>query len=63
MLMELESRTAKSLPECRGLTALLQAVSLDRLIEQDRDNIPRIPNSIRSGSSLQRRGESEHDPS
>ena len=63
VLTEFESRTAKSLPECRELAALFQAVFLSRLIEQDHDNIPRILDSIRSGSYLQPCGESEHDPS
>ena len=63
MSMELEGRTPKSLPECRGLAALFQAVSLDRLIEQDYDNIPRILDCIRSGFYSQRCGESEYDPS
>ena len=39
MLMKLKSRSARSLSKCRELTTFFQAIFLNRLIEQDHDNI------------------------
>lgn len=61
MLIKLESRIVKSLSECRKLAALFQAVFLDRLIEQDYNNISRILDSIRSEFYSQRCEENEHN--